>query len=163
EMGMHLNLTGWVSSERTWHQDHYLNPEFVKHWYCGVWFALDDIHPDSGPIEIVPGSHRWAAMSGERVRARLPAEQARQIEHKHNGDVGHWAKYAESFVTRAFDEEIARVGVAPVAFLGAKGDVLVWHSRLVHRGSPPRRSDVPRKAIITHYSGLAHRPDMTFA
>ncbi|GFE68442.1 phytanoyl-CoA dioxygenase family protein [Chroococcus sp. FPU101] len=58
EMGLHLNLTGWVSTTRDWHQDDYLNPPFVNSWYAAVWMALDDIHPDSGPFEYVPGSHR---------------------------------------------------------------------------------------------------------
>lgn len=162
EMGLHLNLTGWMSSERTWHQDGYLNPEFVGTWYCGVWVALDDVHPDCGPLEVVPGSHRWGAMSGAKVRSYLTAAEARQIGHEHAGDVGHWAKYAEPFVTRAFDERIARSGVAPVPFLGGKGDVLVWHSRLAHRGSTPRRRDLERRSLISHYSAVAHRPDMTF-
>ena len=162
EMGLHLNLTGWMSSERTWHQDGYLNPEFVGTWYCGVWVALDDVHPDCGPLEVVPGSHRWGAMSGAKVRSCLTPDEARQIGHEHAGDVGHWAKYAEPFVTRAFDERIARSGVEPVPFLGGKGDVLVWHSRLAHRGSTPRRYDIERRSLISHYSAVAHRPDMTF-
>lgn len=162
EMGLHLNLTGWMSSERTWHQDGYLNPEFVGTWYCGVWVALDDVHPDCGPLEVVPGSHRWGAMSGAKVRSYLTADEARQIGHAHAGDVGHWAKYAEPFVTRAFDERIVRSNVAPVPFLGGKGDVLVWHSRLAHRGSTPRRRDLERRSLISHYSAVAHRPDMTF-
>lgn len=162
EMGLHLNLTGWVSSERTWNQDAYLNPDFVGARYCGVWVALDDIHPDSGPLEVIPGSHRWGAMSGARVRAYLTDDEARQIGHEHAGDAGHWAKYAEPFVTRAFEERIARAGVEPVPFLGRKGDVLVWHAHLAHRGSAPRRRDLERRALISHYSAVAHRPDMTF-
>jgi hypothetical protein len=162
EMGMHLNLTGWVSSERNWHQDDYLNPEFVQSWYCAVWMALDDIDPDCGPFEFVPGSHLWDPMAGEKVRQHLPPEEARQIGHRHSGDVGHWAQYAERFVNGVFEEKIARSGLVPRQFLAHKGDVLVWHSRLAHRGSTPRRRSLQRKAIITHYSALDHRPDMVF-
>ncbi|HZR84458.1 MAG TPA: phytanoyl-CoA dioxygenase family protein [Candidatus Binatia bacterium] len=162
EMGMHLNLTGWVSTERNWHQDDYLNPDFVQAWYCAVWFALDDIDPDCGPFEFVPGSHKWDPMSGAKVRTHLPPDEARQIGHRHSGDVGHWAQYAERFVNGAFDDKIARSGIEPKRFLGRKGDVLVWHSRLAHRGSEPRQRGSQRKAIITHYSALDHRPDMVF-
>jgi len=42
-MGMNLTLTGWVSTERDWHQDDYLNPPGIMSHYCGVWFALDAI------------------------------------------------------------------------------------------------------------------------
>ena len=40
-MGVHLNLTNWVSTERNWHQDDYLNPPTVNSWYAAVWVALD--------------------------------------------------------------------------------------------------------------------------
>lgn len=36
DMGLHLNLTGWVSTTRDWHQDDYLNPPFVNSWYTAV-------------------------------------------------------------------------------------------------------------------------------
>jgi len=44
-MGLHLNLTGWVSTERDWHQDDYLNPPQLNGHYAAVWTALDRIHP----------------------------------------------------------------------------------------------------------------------
>jgi len=69
-------------------------PPVVNGYYAAVWIALDDIHPDSGPFQFVPGSHRWP------------------------------------------------------------GDVLVWHSRLVHRGSEPRRPGLPRTSPITHYTAI---------
>ena len=47
DMGMHLNLTGWVSTDRDWHQDDYLNPPFINSWYTAVWFALDKISADA--------------------------------------------------------------------------------------------------------------------
>lgn len=75
-MGMHLNLTGWVSTERDWHQDDYLNPPSVNNHYLAVWFALDDISPDAGPFEYIPGSHRWFALRRDRVlRYVEPAER----------------------------------------------------------------------------------------
>src|SRR6185437_11832299 len=54
-MMLHLCLTGWVTTERDWHQDDYLNPPFVRCWYGAVWMALDDIRADSGPFEYVAG------------------------------------------------------------------------------------------------------------
>ena len=57
--GLHLNLTGWVSTRRRWHQDTYLNPYNVGDTYAAVWVALGDIHPDSGVFQYVPGSHLW--------------------------------------------------------------------------------------------------------
>jgi hypothetical protein len=116
-MLLHLALTPWISTERNWHQDDYLNPPFVNSWYLAVWMALDRIDPASGPFEWVPGSHRWPLMRGEKVRSFLTeAELSRQ-----EAGVNHWPKYAERFVTPAIDHEIARQGATPRTFLAQKG------------------------------------------
>src|SRR5438552_11002670 len=75
-MMLHLALTGWVSTERTWHQDDYLNPAHVAGWYAAVWMALDDnIHSDSGPFEYLPGSHRWPTLRRDKVISFLTEEE----------------------------------------------------------------------------------------
>lgn len=150
-MGLHLNLTGWISTERSWHQDDYLNPGTVNSWYAAVWFALDTIHPDSGPFQWVPGSHRWPVMRRERVRNHLSAEERADWK---------WPKIAERFVTPAYEQEIIRSGLPVESFLGQRGDVLVWHGRLVHRGSRPRVPGMTRRGLIAHYSEVHKRPDM---
>ncbi|HEX3347611.1 MAG TPA: phytanoyl-CoA dioxygenase family protein [Acetobacteraceae bacterium] len=158
-MLLHLALTGWVSTERNWHQDDYLNPDFVNSWYCAVWMALGPVDPDCGPFEYVPGSHQWPLLRGEKVRRFLSEEERGRRE----GPLGtnHWPKYSERYVVPAIEAEIVSRGVAPARFLAEKGDVLIWHGRLMHRGS---RANVPgkeRRSLITHYSGCRHRPDMT--
>jgi hypothetical protein len=156
KMLLHLALTGWISTERNWHQDDYLNPPFVNSWYAAVWIALDHIDPASGPFEYVPGSHRWPVMRGEKVRACLTEEELSRRE----GGLNHWPKYAERFVTPAIEAEIARRGAKVQRFLGAKGDVLIWHGRLMHRGSLPLQPGRERRSLIVHYSGVEHRSDM---
>jgi hypothetical protein len=156
EMLLHLALTGWVSTERNWHQDDYLNPPFVNSWYAAVWIALDHIDPASGPFEYVPGSHRWPVMRGEKVRGFLTDEERTRLDDGTN----HWPKYAERFVTPAIEAEIARTGARSRTFLGEKGDVLIWHGRLMHRGSLAADPGRERRSLIVHYSGIGHRPDM---
>jgi ectoine hydroxylase-related dioxygenase (phytanoyl-CoA dioxygenase family) len=150
-MFLHLCLTGWVSTERGWHQDDYLNPPHVNSWYAAVWMALDDIHPDSGPFEYVPGSHRWPLMRGSKVRAHMPWRQAM---------LPNWPALSEEFVVPAIDAEITRRGAEIRQFIAKRGDVLIWHGRLLHRGSKPNRPGMPRKSLICHYSGVTHRGDI---
>lgn len=176
-MGMSLNLCNWVSTERNWHQDDYLNPPEVNGHYLACWFALDDIHPDSGVFEFVPGSHKWPVMRGEKVRALLePHERADPL----------WPRIAERFLDEVFERKIIEEYKKnrQVAYEKAKekagdgwpcfeidspikrwsdakkGDVLIWHSWLAHRGSKPKNPNLLRKSLITHYSGINHRPDM---
>lgn len=150
-MLLHLCLTGWVSTERGWHQDDYLNPPHVNSWYAAVWMALEDIHPDSGPFEYVPGSHRWPLMRGHKVRRHMPWRDAMRPE---------WPQLSEAFVVPTIDAEITHRGAEIRSFIAKRGDVLIWHGRLLHRGSKPKQPGMPRRSLICHYSGVNHRRDM---
>ena len=149
-MAMHLNLTGWVSTERDWHQDEYLNPPSVVGWYVAVWMALDDIHPDSGPFEYVPGSHKWEVVRRNKVFRYLTPREV---------FADSWPKASERFLSRLFNEQVEKHQLTPQKFIAKKGDVLIWHSRLMHRGTKPIDSNRLRKSLITHYSGVNHRPE----
>jgi hypothetical protein len=157
-MMLNLALTGWVSTERGWHQDDYLNPPHVAGWYAAVWMALDDIHPDSGPFEYLPGSHRWRLLRGEKVRSFLTDEEHNRREAMDG--LNHWEIYSERFVLPAVERQIRRTRLPIRSFLAKKGDVLIWHGRLMHRGSTPRVPGMTRRALITHYTGVNHRPDL---
>lgn len=153
-MGVHLNLTGWRSTTRNWHQDGYLNPDSNGDWYAAVWVALDDIHPYSGPFQWVPGSHhRFGVIRQTRMLAALdPSERGPD-----------WPRHSERILTPLFEDELTETRTIPHQFLAKKGDVLVWHARTLHRGSTPRNPELERRAVILHYSGVHHRPDMPTA
>lgn len=150
-MGLHLNLTGWRSTQRNWHQDGYLNPDHVADWYAAVWIALDDIDPDSGPFQYVPGSHRWPLVRQDRMLAALTEAEAASPQ---------WPRHSERILTPIFEQRLADERIEPAEFVAKRGDVLIWHARLLHRGSTPRNPDLERRACIAHYSGITHRPDM---
>lgn len=149
-MAVNLALTGWVSTTRTWHQDDYLNPSYINGWYVAVWMALDDIDPDCGVFEYVPGSHRWPLMRGEKIRAHLQPDQLS----------GAWPVHAETMVTPLFDARIAETGLPVKKFYAKKGDVLIWHARLAHRGSLPKVKGMLRPSLIAHYSSMTRRVEM---
>ncbi len=139
--------------------DDYLNPPFVRGSYLAIWVALDTISPDCGPFEYVPGSHKWRVLSRSKVKAQLPVLQAAQRGMV--GDEGHWASYSERMVATAAANYIARKDGKVAPFLGRKGDVLIWHGCLLHRGSRPLVPGKPRLALIAHYSGKTNRRDFS--
>lgn len=158
-MMLHLNLTGWVSTERDWHQDDYLNPPYVNSWYTAVWIALDHIDPNAGPFEYAPGSQRWPLLRQKKVLACMSPED-RDARDPVTG-AGLWPKLSENIVVPAIEAELGRRGSKVEQFLAEKGDVLIWHGRLMHRGSAPRDPQLLRRSLIAHYSGVNHRPDMS--
>ncbi len=151
EMGVYLNLTGWVTTGRDWHADTYLNEPGVGDWYAAIWVALDDIHPDSGVFQYVPGSHRWPQITRDTIGIFY--------------DLGDpdWPRHSEALLTPLFEREIELRDAHVVSYVPKKGDVLIWHSRLLHRGSRARVPDAYRPSLIAHYSGIHHRPLMPAA
>lgn len=151
EMGLHLCLTGWVSTERNFHQDTYLNPSFLWSNYLAVWMALEDVSPDAGPFQYVPGSHRWETLRRDKLFSYLTEEQQSSP---------HWPTFTQDEIARICEEEIARRNAPIETFVPEKGDVLIWHSNLVHRGSEPKDKSLLRKSLICHYSAISKRLDM---
>jgi ectoine hydroxylase-related dioxygenase (phytanoyl-CoA dioxygenase family) len=148
--GVHLNLTGWTSTTRNWHQDTYLNPPHVGDYYVAIWIALETIHPDAGPFQLVPGSHKWRTVTQEKILAALsPDERDYQ-----------WPRYSERLLTPIFEHIIEERNAEVLTYLPERGDVLFWHGRLLHRGSKPNVPGMVRKSLIAHFSGINHRQDM---
>jgi Phytanoyl-CoA dioxygenase (PhyH) len=150
-VGMHLNLTGWVSTERRFHQDTYLNPPHVTSHYIAAWIALDDIHPDSGPFQFVPGSHKWPTITREKLFQFMPESWQGRDD---------WPTLTQDAVAEVLESEIKTRKAYIHSFLPKKGTVLLWHSNLVHQGSNPKVPGTRRKSFISHYSGIHHRQDM---
>lgn len=148
---LHLALTGWVSTERNWHQDSYLNPPKVWSSYVAAWIALDDIDDDAGPFEYVPGSHKWEVLRREKLFRFLPSYVSSSPD---------WPSITQGEVARICEEKILSSGVKPVRYTPKKGRVLLWHSNLMHRGTEPRNPNLLRKSLILHYSGVSVRTDM---
>jgi ectoine hydroxylase-related dioxygenase (phytanoyl-CoA dioxygenase family) len=59
-----------------------------------------------------------------------------------------------------FEQEIKDRQATITTHLPERGDVLLWHSRLLHRGSIANTPGLMRKSLIAHYSGINHRQDM---
>ena len=149
ELGLHFNLSQYVSTERGWHQDEYLNPPQTFGRYLAVWIAIDDVPEASGPFEFVPGSHKLPTVARDKVMPFL--KQEFQLGYSPSYD---WSVHSASFVNPAYFYKMATSGAPPVKFLGKKGDVLFWHSRLIHRGSPPENRNIYRPGLIGHYSPI---------
>lgn len=147
-MGLNLALTGWVSTQRNWHQDGYLNPRQLGSRYLAVWIALEDIDPDSGPFQYVPGSHRWPTITQEKLFAHLTPEERTSP---------HWPTFTQDQLARMCEEEIKERNASVVSHVPKRGDVLCWHSHLMHRGSKPNNPDLLRKSLILHFSSIRVR------
>jgi len=106
-----------------------------------AWIALEDVHPASGPLVYVPGSHR------------LPYYQFAPGEHRFDHR-RHGA--AESAAMAAFDrEQVAAAGLPTETLTCRRGEVLLWHHSLLHGGAVVADPARTRKSFVVHFSTLA--------
>ena len=125
-------------SAQALHRDPVFVPTPVPGHLLAAWIALEDIHPDSGPLRYVPRSHRFPPFEFRpglyRYDPRLVSEADSQREQE-------WLV-----------EEMAHEGTAPVTFTPKKGEAFLWHAALYHGGEPIRDQSRTRKSYVVHYS-----------
>lgn len=105
-----------------WHQDEYYFP-FDRHPQVGFWLAVSEATPENGCLHVLPGSHR------EPVHEHVP-------DRRPNANVGY-VEIVDHDMTGA------------VSVLMDPGDLLVFHSRLMH-GSTDNASSEPRATMVYH-------------
>jgi ectoine hydroxylase-related dioxygenase (phytanoyl-CoA dioxygenase family) len=107
-----------------WHQDAWYFP-FDRGPQVGVWLAVSEARLDNGPLWVLPGSHR------EPVHDAV-------VDRRPHASFGY---------VEIVDHDFA--GAVPV--LLAPGDLLVFHSHLMHR-STDNASPAERAAMVFHYA-----------
>jgi phytanoyl-CoA hydroxylase len=130
------SLTFRYGSEQHIHQDFAYVVSGIPSHLAAVWVALEDIHPDAGPLAYYPGSHRNPKF-----------------------DWGNGLFYHPDHSTRGgdlFEEHIHRQcrkrGLSLTTFLPKRGDAFIWHGSLAHGGSPQVDPDRTRLSYVVHYS-----------
>jgi len=102
---------------------------------CGIWVALEDIHPDAGPLKYLPGSHRLPYLQAHDVGVKqVPGVTPDQrIFHD------HWSALER------------RHGFVPQLFTPRLGQALIWTANLIHGGAEVRDPQRSRWSQVTHY------------
>jgi ectoine hydroxylase-related dioxygenase (phytanoyl-CoA dioxygenase family) len=132
------SLTFMKGTQQEIHQDYaYVIADIPSH-LTATWIALEDIHPDAGPLVYYPGSHTIPKFDwGDgifRTQHSTRNEQA-FAEHIHSS--------------------CKAAGLTQQAFTPRKGDVFIWHGALAHGGALAVNPELTRKSYVTHYSTAA--------
>jgi hypothetical protein len=124
-------------SNQPLHQDSihfYTQPE---RWMVGTWTALQDMTEDCGPLNVVPGSHKWSHYNFQHLN--LPVvEFGNQFDNYHE---------YENFLSQLLEA----MGSYKKKWIGKKGQTLIWASNLLHGGAPILNPESTRYAQATHY------------
>ena len=136
-------------SQQKLHSDFYHFAPSDYSSMAGVWVALEDISCDAGPLKIVPGSHKFDYLFPDDLSIPV-ASKSEPYKYYH--------------LYEAYIEELIESSECQIenVTLG-KGDLLIWHSNLIHGGDVVRDKDLTRYSQVTHYlgSGLTYYSPIT--
>lgn len=124
------------------HQDFAFVHSFRPACLLGAWVALEDAHIDSGPLFYWDRSHRL-----------IPKYVFEDGSVLAEGDGPHIRAF-EQYLEAACRER----GLERLVFTPRQGDLLIWHSALVHGGMPRNDPARTRKSIVSHYTTLEAYP-----
>lgn len=128
------------STEQPIHSD-YVHFGTVPHFrLAAVWVALEDIDLASGPLQVVPGSHRDPMFCYSELGFG-PAKSLGEVKKMYTA-------YEMKVANSLREARGRRTAVIPLL---RKGDFLLWDANLLH-GSP-RCLDrtLSRRSQVTHY------------
>lgn len=124
-----------LGSQQELHTDVIHFSSAPAHFMCGVWIALEDIDPGSGPLIYYPGSHRLPSLSMKE--AGVNADRATPEDYQRL-----WAP--------RFAERVAASGLPAKELLLKKGEAFVWAANLAHGGAPITRPGSTRRSLVVH-------------
>ena len=119
-------ITSHKGTEQSAHSDSIHMTTRPPGYFLAAWIACQDVHPDSGPLDYYPGSHRLPYVLGRDV----------EISHEEFSERQHEV-YHERYEPR-IRQLIDRHHLQRKEFRAGKADVLIWHANLLHgAGSTP--------------------------
>jgi len=131
-------IIGHKGSAQPAHSDAIHMTTYPLGFLIANWIALEDIHPDSGPLFYYPRSHRILPylLSGD---LGIPPKAFKKGQPVYPIYEATLQAYIDAY------------GLKPEVFLPQKGDVLFWHANLVHGGVQRKDLRHSRKALVCHY------------
>lgn len=126
-----------VGTQQHIHSDSIHFSSIPERFMCGVWLAMEDIHPDAGPLVYYPGSHKWPIVYNDMIGKVIGDQPADFMAQKPYEDV--------------WDAMVEASGAKPEFFNPKKGQALIWAANLLHGGSKQNDHTRTRWSQVTHY------------
>ena len=122
-------------TEQRTHSDMVHFNSMPQRFMAGVWVALEDIGPGSGPLHYYLGSHRLAEYLPHEIR--LP--RAESVAAKY--------QQYEDFLGRLLES----AGLRKEIVRPRKGEAFIWAANMLHGGEPIADPESTRRSQVTHY------------
>ena len=125
-------------TEQPIHSD-YIHFGSIPHFYLmGVWVPLENIHPDSGPLVGVPGSHKLPIIDYNFLNLEIP---------KTNKKLEECYRVYESFIKKLIENKKLEIKT----FLPKKGQAILWAANFLHGAKSMKNTSLTRKSLVFHF------------
>ena len=99
---------------------------------------MEDIHEDSGPLQVVPNSFSLPNVNQEKLSLNIPKNLKILKEN--------YSIY-EDYIRNQINE----LKLKPEPVIIKKGQCLIWSANLLHGAFKRKNKELTRKSIVTHY------------
>jgi hypothetical protein len=121
-----------------------------------MWCALEDIHPDAGPVYFVPGSHKTIAERMEQEvfseRPELAELLRSQLGPTTSAEFFQATQPLWRYVRARLSRVIEEKGLRREAHLLKKGDVVVFSSDVVHGTALCKNTELTRRYMVAYWA-----------
>lgn len=122
---------------------------------AGVWFALEDVAEDAGPLVYYPGSHKLTQTGSDTVLDVLGGNALGGDALDGNDAVPMMGAGGEKTLSRhhsrAVQALIEQHGLVPRTVLLKKGQAAIWTANVMHGGAPVVNPEATRRSLVVHY------------
>lgn len=127
------------STQQPLHSDYVHFGTLPEGRLAGSWIALEDIHPDSGPLQVVPGSHKLDYFNYE-ILVESPPKKLNEIKRNYH--------LYEQWV-RDLMMQKKLTAITPQM---EKGDCIIWDANLLHGSPDCKNNKISRRSQVTHWT-----------
>jgi len=127
----------------------YTNPMDL---YCGVWYALEDIDQKAGPLKYYLKSHELHVPNGIDTYNRMLSNNTDDFQNKTYSQKNFdcLLEYNRVLEDECKNKELEFRDESNYISKIEKGDVIIWHPKLVHGGSNVIDPSLTRYSMVTH-------------
>ena len=127
----------YAGTEQPLHSDYIHFGSSPELYLVGVWFALEKVDNNNGPLTIVPGSHKLKIINFSDFNLNIP-QTSKELKN-------YYSIY-ENYLLDIIKEKKLKTKKV----LLNKGDAIIWAANLLHGGSKIKKNN-SRLSQVVHY------------
>lgn len=125
-------------SEQPLHSDEIHFGSIPHKYLTGVWVALEDIDPKSGPLTVGVKSNKMPLFSFEQIGVQIPKSE-KELHSSY--------KLYEDWVRKMIECQNIEVAELPIK----KGHCIIWLSNTLHGAFSIKDKNLTRKSLAIHF------------